>query len=127
MEEKSKIAIMLLNTDPDRPASLGAPFFQAIVAASMDLEVSIYFAARNAALLRQGVAEALHPGKDKEKSVYSFMQDAHEAGVRFYACGGALGEHGVTADNRIPELDGVAGGATFISEIIEPETVTLTY
>ncbi|MFO8155646.1 MAG: DsrE family protein [Pseudomonadota bacterium] len=118
---------MLLNTDPDRPASLGAPFFQAIVAASMDLEVSIYFAARNVALLRQGVAEALHPGKDKEKSVYSFMQDAHEAGVRFYACGGALGEHGVTPDNRIPELDDVAGGATFITEIIEPETVTLTY
>ena len=60
-----KIVIMLLNTDPDRPANLGTPFFQASAAAAMDLEVEIYFSAKNIALLRPGVAEQLFPGKEK--------------------------------------------------------------
>ncbi len=122
-----KIVIMLLNASPDVPASLGSPFFQATSAASMDLEVDIYFASRAAALLRQGVAESLYPGAKREKSIYSFMQDAHNAGARFYACGAALEENGISAETAIPELDEVRGGAAFISTAIDDGVVTLTY
>ncbi|MGM0554686.1 MAG: DsrE family protein [Pseudomonadota bacterium] len=122
-----KIVIMLLNLDLDRPGTLGAPFFQATVAAAMDLEVEIYFAAGTTNLLRPGVAERIHPGEAEEKSVYSFMQDAHEAGCRFYACAGAMEEHNLTLDNAIPELDGMRGGAAFIGEAVEDGVTTLTY
>lgn len=122
-----KVVIMLMNANPDIPATLGAPFFQATVAACMDLEVEIYFASRTASLLRKGVAETLYPGQEKQKSVYSFMQDAHEAGVKFYLCGGAMEENGIGKDNAIPELDGVVGGAAFIGEAIEDGVLTLTY
>ncbi|MFP4695574.1 DsrE/DsrF/DrsH-like family protein [Thiohalospira sp.] len=125
--EKRKLVIMLLNTEPDRPWTLGAPFFQAIVATTLDLEVEMYFASRNVALFKPGVAEELFPGEDNQKSVYSFMQDAHEAGVKFYACGGAMDENDLTMDNAIPELDGAAGGAAFIGEVIEDDVATLTY
>lgn len=123
----NKVVIMLLNANPAAPATLGAPFFQATVAACMDLEVEMYFAARTASLLRKGVAEDLFPGQEKQKSVYSFMQDAHEAGVKFFLCGGAMEENGLTEANAIPELDGVVGGAAFIGEAIEEDVVTLTY
>lgn len=123
----NKVVIMLLNANPDVPATLGAPFFQATVAACMDLEVEVYFASRTASLLRRGVAEQLFPGQAREKSVYSFMQDAHEAGVKFYLCGGAMDENAITKENAIPELDGVVGGAAFIGEAIEDDVVTLTY
>lgn len=123
----NKVIIMLLNANPDIPATLGAPFFQATVAACMDLEVEMYFASRTAGLLRRGVAETLYPGQEQQKSVYSFMQDAHEAGVKFFLCGGAMEENGITRENAIPELDGVVGGAGFISEAIEDGVVTLTY
>lgn len=122
-----KIVIMLVNTDPDIPATLGTPFFQATAAAAMDLDVEVYFAARAVRLLRQGVAENLYPGEGEEKSVYAFMQDAHEAGVKFYACGGAMAENGLDDHNAIPELDGVRGGGAFIGEVTEDGTVTLTY
>ena len=59
-----KVVIMLLNANPEIPATLGAPFFQATVAAAMDLNVEIYFAARTASLLKRGVAEKLHPGAE---------------------------------------------------------------
>lgn len=122
-----KIVIMLLTLDLDRYGTLGAPFFQATVAAVMDLEVEMYFAGQSTRLLIQGFADTIHPGTAREKSVYSFMQDAHEAGVRFYACTGAMEENGLTRDNAIPEMDGMRGGAAFIAEIIEPNVVTLTY
>jgi hypothetical protein len=122
-----KIVIMLLNLDLDQPGTLGAPFFQATVAAAMDLEVEIYFAARTTRLLRQGVAREIYPGEAREKSVYSFMQDAHEAGCAFYACAGAMDENGLTLDNAIPELDGMRGGGAFIGEVAEEGVATLTY
>lgn len=122
-----KIVIMLLNLNLDAPGTLGAPFFQATVAAAMDLEVEIYFAARTTRLLIQGEADAIYPGVAKEKSVYSFMQDAHEAGVKFYACAGAMDENGLTTDNAVPELDGIRGGGAFIGEVVEDGVATLTY
>ena len=122
-----KIVIMLLNSNPDIPATLGAPFFQATVAAAMDLEVDIYFASRCASLLRKGVADQLYPGKERQKSVYSFMQDAHEAGAKFYLCGGAMKENDINDETAIPELDDIRGGAAFIAESIEDGVVTLTY
>lgn len=122
-----KIVIMLLNVSPDSPISLGVPFFQASAAAAMDLEVEIYFTARSAALLRRGFAEDLFPSDKREKSVYSFMQDAHQAGAKFYACQSALRSFGIDQSSAIPELDGIYGGAAFISSIAEDGVVTLTY
>lgn len=122
-----KLIIMLLNIDPARPGTLGAPFFQATVAAAMDMEVEMYFAGPSARLLIKGVAEALFPGTAKEKSLYSFMQDAHDAGARFYVCAGAMDENELNAANAIPELDGPRGGAAFIGAAAEDGVLTLTY
>ena len=38
-----KLMIVMLNTDLKNPAELGAPFFQASVAAAMELDVEIVF------------------------------------------------------------------------------------
>ncbi|MDD3516953.1 MAG: DsrE family protein [Chromatiales bacterium] len=122
-----KLVIMLLNLNPDIPGTLGTPFFHATAAAAMELEVSVYFASRTAKLLRRGFAESLFPGKSHEKSVYSFMRDAHEAGARFYACGVALTEHEIGQDETIPEVDGIRGAAAFIGEIAEDGVIVLTY
>ncbi|AOU99760.1 peroxiredoxin [Acidihalobacter yilgarnensis] len=122
-----KVVIMLLTLSPDQPGTLGTPFFQAAVAAAMDLEVEIYFAARTTRLLIQGEAADLYPGSAHEKSVYDFMQDAHEAGAKFYACAAAMSEHGLNADNIIPEFDGARGGGAFIGEIVEDGVAVLTY
>ncbi|MBD3670771.1 MAG: DsrE family protein [Gammaproteobacteria bacterium] len=124
---EKKIVMMLMNTGPDRPASLGSPFFQATAAAAMDLEVEIYFAAENIALLRPGVADELFPGKHKTKSVYAFMQDAHSAGVKFYACGGGMEEQELAIQETIPEFDGARGAAAFIDAAIQDNVVVITY
>jgi len=122
-----KLVMMLLTIDPENPHLCGTPFFQAAAAAAMDVEVEIYFASRSTRLLVKGVATKIYPSDNKAKSVYGFMQDAAELGVRFYACGGALDAYSITKDILIPECTGVAGGAAYISRVLDEEWKSISY
>ena len=49
----SKLMIIMVNTDPNNGAELGAPFFQATVAAAMDYEVEVILTARAGELAKK--------------------------------------------------------------------------
>ena len=51
-----KLLIVLMNTDPNNPSELGAPFLQACVAAAMEYEVEVIFTGRvyHAGIVRVG-------------------------------------------------------------------------
>ncbi|MBT9613764.1 MAG: DsrE/DsrF/DrsH-like family protein [Burkholderiales bacterium] len=123
----NKLAIMLLSIDPDAPHLCGTPFFQAATAAAMDFEVEVFFASRAVRLLAKGVANRIYPSDNRAKSVYGFMQDAAELGVKFYACGGALDAYALKPDNMIPELAGIANATTFIGRVMDDEWRTVSY
>ena len=76
-----KLIIVMANTDPRNGEELGAPIFQATVAAAMDYEVDVICTATSGRLMKKGVAEQLFVKEGSPKSVYSFIQDAHEAGA----------------------------------------------
>lgn len=122
-----KLVMMLLTIDPDHPHTCGTPFFQAAVAAAMDMEVEIYFASRSVRLLINGVADKIYPSDNKLKSVYQFMCDAANLGVRFYACGGALQAYAVEPEMIIPECSGIAGGTAYISRVMDDAWRSISY
>jgi len=122
-----KLVIMLLNISPDQPHLCGTPFFQAAAAAAMDVEVEIYFASQATRLLVKGVAERIHPSDNKAKSVYGFMQDAAQLGVKFFACGGALDAYAITPEMLIPEYTGSAGATAYICRVMDDEWKSITY
>jgi len=122
-----KLAIMLLTIDPDHPHVCGTPFFQAAAAAAMDVDVEIYFASRSVRLLVKGVAENLYPSDNRTKSVYGFMKDACDHGVKFLACGGAMEPCDATREELIPECSGIAGAATFVTRVMDDSWKTITY
>lgn len=122
-----KLVIMLLMIGPDQPDLCGTPFFQAASAAAMDVEVEVFFASSAVKLLKQGIAHDIYPFDNKVKSVYSFMQDAAELGVKFYACGGALDANGVVRADLISECSGIVGGATYISRVMDDEWKSVSY
>ena len=119
-----RLLIVVANTDPHNPTQLGAPFFQATVAAAMDYPVEIVFTGGAGELAIKGRPEALRMTKDSGRSVYEFMQEAHEAGVRFSICTPCLEFWG---DDLIPEIDQTVGAAYIISRAMEEGTVTFTY
>ena len=119
-----KLLIIMVNSDPANPSELGAPFFQATVAAAMEFEVEIIFSGRSGELAKKGVAEKLHDQIGNSKTIYDYIKDAHEAGVVFKVCTPTLDLWG---DDLIPEIEETVGGAYLISEAMDDDTVTFTY
>jgi predicted peroxiredoxin len=119
-----KLMIVMVNTDPSNPSELGAPFFQATVAAAMEYDVEIVMTGRAGELAKKGVAEKLFVQEGSPKSVYDFIKDAAEAGVAMKVCTPTLDLWG---DDLIDEVEETVGGAYVISEAMDDDTVTFTY
>jgi predicted peroxiredoxin len=119
-----KLLIIMVNTDPSDPTELGAPFFQASVAAAMEYEVEVVLTGRAGELAKKGVAEKIFIQEGSPKSVYDFIKDAAEAGVKFKVCTPTLELWG---NDLIPEIVETVGGAYVISEAMDDDTVTFTY
>ena len=120
----SKLIIVMVNTDPRNGEELGAPFFQATVAAAMDYEVDVICTATAGQLMKKGVAEKLVVKDGSPKTVYDFIKDAHEAGVKFKVCTPTLDLWG---QDLIPEIEETVGGAYVISQAMDDDVVTFTY
>ena len=103
---RSKLIIIMVNTDPRNGEELGAPFFQATVAAAMDYEVEVICTATAGQLMKKGVAEKLVVKPGSPKTVYDFIKDAHEAGVKFYCCSPNLDLFDMTRGRPDPRMRG---------------------
>ena len=123
-----RLVIMMVNSDPSNGEELGAPIFQATVAAAMEYEVEVICTATAGKLMKKGVAETLYIKQGSEKSVYDFIKDAHEAGVKFFCCSPNLDLFDMTVDDLIPECEGIVGGAYVIEQVMEDDdTKVLSY
>lgn len=122
-----KLFIIMANTDPRNGEELGAPLFQAAVAAAMEYEVEVICTATAGRLMKKGVAQSLVVKPGSPKTVYDFIKDAHEAGVVFKCCSPNLDLFDMTVDDLIPECSGIVGGAYLIEEVMETDCKTLTY
>lgn len=122
-----KLLIIMANTDLRNGEELGAPIFQATVAAAMEYEVEVVCTATAGRLMKKGEAEKLTIKKGSSKNVYEFIKDAHDAGVKFLTCSPNLDLFDMTEEDLIPECSGIVGGAYLIEEIMEGECKVLTY
>ena len=122
-----KLVIVMANTDPRNGEELGAPIFQASVAAAMEYEVEVVCTATAGRLMKKGVAEKLHVKEGSPKTVYDFIKDAHEAGAKFWCCSPNLDLFDMTQADLIPECSGVIGGAYLIEQVMEEDAKVLTY
>ena len=114
-----KLVIVMANTDPRNGEELGAPIFQASVAAAMEYDVEVICTATAGRLMKKGVAENLFVKPGSPKSVYDFIKDAHEAGAKFYGWSPNLDLFDMTKDDLIPECEGIIGGAHLIEAVME--------
>ena len=119
-----KLLIIMVNTDPSNSAELGAPFFQATVAAAMEYDVEIILSGLSGQLAVRGFAEKIKIQEGSDKTVYDVMKDAVAAGTKFKICTPTLEMWG---DDLIPEIYETVGGAYVISEAMDDDTVTFTY
>ena len=93
----------------------------------MDYEVEVICTATAGRLMKKGVAEKLYVKEGSPKSVYDFIKDAHEAGVKFYCCSPNLDLFDMKPEDLIPECSGIVGGAHLIEEVMEEDCKVMTY
>lgn len=122
-----KLIIIMANTDPRNGEELGAPIFQASVAAAMNYDVDVICTAAAAKLMKNGVAETLRLKPGEARTIYDFIKDAHSAGVKFHCCAPGLDLCEMHKEDLIPECAGVVGAAHFIEEIMSGEARVLSY
>lgn len=120
-----KLALLAWSVSAEAPDLCAAPFVYATAAAALDCEVEIHFAGPAVSLLVVGVAEnAITAGG---KSVYAFMREAANLGVRFLACTMAVGQHASGGAAMIPELSGKTGASTFVARTLDPDWRALVF
>lgn len=122
-----KLVIIMANTDPRNGQELGAPIFQASVAAAMEYTVEVICTAAAGCLMKKGVADQLKIKDGDAKTIHDFIKDAHAAGVKFYCCSPNLDLHDMAPEDLIPECQGIVGGAFLVEEIMETDCRVLTY
>jgi len=120
--------LIMMTSGPDTPTRLGTPFHQAMTAAALDAEeVTIVFTMEGTRLLKKGVAENLQVKKGSDRTVYTYIQEAREAGVKFFVCPSSLKIHDMTLQDCIPELDGAIGAATYVALSMQEDVVVFCY
>lgn len=122
-----KLVIIMANTDPRNGEEIGAPIFQATVAAAMSYDVEVICTSAAAKLLKKGVANMLTMKVGDARTLYDFIKEAHAAGVKFYCCSPGLDLFDMHREDLIPECAGVVGAAHFIEQIMTGESKVLTY
>ncbi|QID33346.1 DsrE family protein [Pampinifervens florentissimum] len=123
--------VILMTSGPRTPWRCASPFYIAALMAANEAEVEMFFNMDGTRLLKKGVAEkitpaepnCLSPNGKKLKSVYDFMKDAKQAGVKFYSCKQAIDSMGYKPEDLIPELDGVFPASEFALRAMEADKV----
>ena len=125
--------IILMTSGPKTPWRCASPFYIAALMAANDAEVEVFFNMDGTNLLKKGVAERIIPGEPnclspngkKLKTVYDFMKDAKQAGVKFYSCKQAVDSLGLKEEDLIKELDGIVPASEFALRAMEADKVLI--
>src|SRR5262245_30143493 len=117
MQDATRVVIVVWSCGPDNPRGAmlaAAPFVYALSAHALDLEVKMHFTSTCVRWLFEGVAQGAYTDAGQTKTVLDFIREAHEAGIKLFACAMALGEHR-RGEALIGEVESVAGATTVIA------------
>ena len=81
-----KLLIILANSDPTNAAEIGAPLFQATVAAAMGHDVEVVITGNVGLLASAGHAASMEINHDTHRTVDDVIKEAHKSGVVFKVC-----------------------------------------
>ncbi|MDA8194318.1 MAG: DsrE family protein [Thermaerobacter sp.] len=126
MADETKKFLYVLTTGAESPERSASPFFLATTAALMDHESVMVFTITASSLLKKGVAENLRIKQTGQSSTLQFFIDqAREAGVKFYVCAPSLDLVEAEVGDLI-EIEGVVGG-TALNEMALAADVVISF
>jgi len=122
MPVEPKKILMMLTSGPETPERCAAPFFFAAGAAKMGHDVSLFFTMQATQLLKRGVAEQIC-AKPGGRPVSQFIQNACEAGVKFYICSASLELNDITQADLIEQAENLVSSIFLTKKGLESDLV----
>ena len=122
MAPEPKKILMMLTSGPETPERCAAPFFFATGAAKMGHDVSLFFTMQATQLLKQGVAEHIC-AKAGGRPVSQFIQNALDAGVKFYICSASLELNDISQTELIDRADNLVSSIFLTKKGLESDLV----
>jgi len=137
MVKKKKLAMIVESGTLDK---LYCAFILASTAVAMDIEAHLYFTFFGLTMLRKGAMEKAglpatykHLEEDLKKKLalmkyptpYEMLKRLKASGlIKIYACSPTMEMFGIKKEDLIPEIDEIAGAATFL-EVASKADITL--
>ena len=122
MAEDSQKVLIVLTSGPAMPERCAAPFFFASGAAALGNDVSMFFTMQATQLLKRGVAEKVF-AKQGGRPISQFMQNALEAGVKFFICSASLELNDISPNDLIDEAENLVGSVFLTERGLESDLV----
>jgi len=122
MPVEPKKILMMLTSGPGTPERCAAPFFFATGAAKMGHDVSLFFTMQATQLLKQGVADHIC-AKQGGRPVSQFIQNALDAGVKFYICSASLELNDISQADLIEQADNLVSSTFLTKRSLESDLV----
>ncbi len=122
MPVEPKKILMMLTSGPETPERCAAPFFFATGAAKMGHEVTLFFTMQATQLLKRGVAEQIC-ARQGGRPISQFIQNALDAGVKFYICSASLELNDISQADLIEEADNLVSSIFLTKKGLESDLV----
>ena len=121
-----KICLLVMQAGADDLADCVTPLMHALTASAMEAEVEVYFIGPCVRLLAEGVAQTVIAVESK-KPLAILLGDAHESGIRLYACTSAWKAHVPDGAALAAQCAGFGGAATYLGRALDPAWRVLSY
>ena len=123
MTDEEKKKLLILQTSGIRePRRTYAPLYIATTAATMDLDVTIWFTMEGVSQLRKGAAEKIELVPGTGVTLKTWLDRARKAGVRFLSCAQAMEAEDLTLEDLVEGCE-MAGAAGIIEMSFEADQV----
>jgi predicted peroxiredoxin len=119
MAEKKRI-LYVQTSGVDTPMRLYSPVVLATVAASMDVDATVYFLGKGITVVKTGEADKIQMGDFPPLS--EMMQRATDAGVKFLVCDQSSQLMGLSRGDYIDGVE-VVGAATLIDMSLDADAI----
>ena len=116
-------SILILQSSGLRePRRTYAPLYIATTAATMDMDVYVWFMMEGVTQLKRGAAEQVELVPGSGVTLKNWLDRARDAGVKFYACAQAMEAEEMTLDDVVEGCQ-LRGTASVIDLILEVDQV----
>jgi uncharacterized protein len=119
-DAEGKKVLVIQTHGIDTPRRTYSPLFYAMAAASMDMDVTVWFTMEGTSQLKRGAAERVKLEPKSDVTLRTMLERCREEGVKLSVCQQSMTLHQMTEEDLIEGVE-IMGAATIIDLTLEAD------